>query len=1723
MTTKLTDRTNGSTAEPCDSVNGRYRILETLGQGGQGRVFRVADQFQAGRIKVLKALPGSADPEAAERLRWEFVRLARLDHPRLLRVFDLDVADGSGPLEEGQVFFTAEFSGGRHPAEIIAKLGKRRRVELLWRIAVDVASALDHIHGKGLLHGDVKPENLLCTSHGDVKLIDLGLSTVAGNSGTDEVRGTLDHLAPEALAGVPDERADLYGLGSTLYFLATGRLARGMAGDHPEGLAATIEALMRQEPEPLASLADDLPRGLCGVVDGLVARDPDDRPRSARVLVEQIARTRRTVSLALSDEDEGLGLLATGLVGRGALVQDIRRVVGARLRSDAVPDGAPAVVVLRGEEGAGRTATLDEVIRQIQLRVARGDLTSPRVATGVTLAQAVRPLVSGAPPSLADDAGLAEVITLLEEEAAERPMVIVVQDGDADANVLRRLFRVFRRDPRLTLGHLALVVRASVGLALEAEGIALERTLPPLTAEEVQTLVTRCLGSPPPGPLVERLRDASGGLPGLVLELVRAAWTEVGDRRRVAEVDVDHLTGEGLQEVAAARLAHLPARERHLALGLAVAGEAIPLEWSASLVDLSPAEAWEAIEVLQHHGVVTVADGHLRLAHPSYGEALEATPEEVAGLHGLLARQYQALARAGDDTALIAQVSHLAAAPPDPTLPDLAREAADRSSLRGQWAQAARLLDIARRAQPAAKRRATTLALALALVRSGAYDEGLAEVDGLKGKVTAAERLEAATVRGLALQRRGGLTEAREILTDALARQGRGKVSARLKVEAQTVLGRVLLALGDLDSAGALCPEVDSAPAFAGGLGLLEIGGLARFYAGDLEAAQAFFDRAADRATAEDPARLSRALGFAGMVHQTAGRLTRAERCFEEASRLAEQQHDLHGAALYAGNLGGVLREQGRPAEALEPSISAVRRMIQLGRTAELPAYVFNLGNLLLDLGDLDGAYRELALMATEVERVGAPLMRGYMLLLCSDLLRRANHQGRRLPGDLPELVRGRRPARLAQEAAEVFADIGASRQQAYACIEEVECRAAEGRPERAGTAIATLETLVADLDDPLVTHLASLARGRLGLAGAPGHQSEHDLAAAFDFFADGHAERAWRVEVVRGGLALGRGDEAEARRRLASAMTREQAQRERLPEAYRSLRDQDADLALGARLRRQVDGVESVSHTTAGLSGTPGPEPDAVQLRRLLSINQRINSERRLPILLELVLDAVLELTDAERGFILLLSEDDVLQVRIARNMDRQNLAEGEFSLSQSIAEQAARQGEAVITVDAAMDERFSSAVSVHGLRIRSVLAVPLRVKGRVVGTVYVDNRLRRGAFSDGDLALVRDFAQQAAIAIENARLTEELQDRQAEIERLNEELASKVARQEAEIQDMRTELRQNQAALQVRYDYSNIVGATPPMTELFHLLDRITDVELPVVIHGESGTGKELVARAIHVNGPRKERAFVSENCGALPETLLESILFGHVKGAFTGADREKRGLFEVAHGGTLFLDEVGEMSPAMQTKLLRVLQDGEVRRVGGDKVIRVDVRILAASNQNLADLVASKRFRQDLFYRLNVLQVVLPPLRERAPDVVLLVEHFIGKYSPGRPRRVARAAMDRLMAYNWPGNVRELENEVQRALALGGDLLGLEDLTAAVRGEGPGPGMGKVVGKGSDDMDLRSHVEGLERDLLHRALERTGNNQTRAAALLGLSRFGLLKKLKRYGMVRSARKAG
>ncbi|MBM3776985.1 MAG: sigma-54-dependent Fis family transcriptional regulator [Acidimicrobiia bacterium] len=321
-------------------------------------------------------------------------------------------------------------------------------------------------------------------------------------------------------------------------------------------------------------------------------------------------------------------------------------------------------------------------------------------------------------------------------------------------------------------------------------------------------------------------------------------------------------------------------------------------------------------------------------------------------------------------------------------------------------------------------------------------------------------------------------------------------------------------------------------------------------------------------------------------------------------------------------------------------------------------------------------------------------------------------------------------------------------------------------------------------------------------------------------------------------------------------------------------------------------------------------------------------------------------------------------------------------------------------------------------------------------------------------------------------------------------------------------------------RYTGGGIVGRSRPMQELFQLMDAVAPSASTVLIRGETGTGKEVVAREIHRMSPRRTQRFVAMNCGAIPETLLEAELFGHVRGAFTGAVAMRQGRFEQANKGTLFLDEVGTMSPALQMKLLRALQEREFERIGDTQTLKVDVRVIAATNSDLAAMVRDGTFREDLYYRLDVISLELPPLRNRRDDIPLLVQHFLERFAAASGRtadamQVSQGAMRRLMAYDWPGNIRQLENAIERAVALGAGraLIDVDDLPPEVRTAEDAP-VAVATDFPQDGLDLAEHLRAIERDLIRRSLERTSGNRNRAADLLRLKRTTLVEKLKRMG---------
>ena len=581
---------------------------------------------------------------------------------------------------------------------------------------------------------------------------------------------------------------------------------------------------------------------------------------------------------------------------------------------------------------------------------------------------------------------------------------------------------------------------------------------------------------------------------------------------------------------------------------------------------------------------------------------------------------------------------------------------------------------------------------------------------------------------------------------------------------------------------------------------------------------------------------------------------------------------------------------------------------------------------------------------------------------------------------------------------------------------------------------------------------------------------------------------------------------------------------------------DHDEFLVGGSRIRIELDASEAskvespATMPIEGLQTQDGTgDKDVDRLATFARIATLLAAETELKPLLELIVDSAVALIEAERGFLLLAQKPDVpdgplefadFEVRLARNFDHSDIPIPQSRLSAGLCKQALTTGRPVLSMDAGRDDRFDAMVSVEDLRLRSVLVLPIQLGEKTAGVLYVDNRMRSGAFSEEDLDVAEHFAALAAVAIRNARQVDTLLENNDslrmsgdQIQRLNASLGRKVRDRDAELAVVRKELTRERG----RYDYNEIIGTSSSMRKVFQVLDRVVESDLPVCIAGESGTGKELIARAIHNNGSRSKRPFVCENCAAVPDSLLESELFGHVKGAFTGADRNRRGLLQQADGGTLLLDEVGDMSVEMQKKLLRVLQEGEIRPVGSTTTEKVDVRILVASHHDLLTLVEEGKFREDLFYRINVLRVDLPPLRERIEDIPLLAEALLvraAREAHAETPSVAPEVMSALACHEWPGNVRELENEMRRVVVLADGMVRLEHLSKTIlEGAGKSGRSDALAPMVKVDGDLRAAVAAFEAGAIRAALENAEGNKSRAGESLGISRFALQRKMEKY----------
>ena len=854
-------------------------------------------------------------------------------------------------------------------------------------------------------------------------------------------------------------------------------------------------------------------------------------------------------------------------------------------------------------------------------------------------------------------------------------------------------------------------------------------------------------------------------------------------------------------------------------------------------------------------------------------------------------------------------------------------------------------------------------------------------------------------------------------------------------------------------------------------LRLLEVQVLDVWRGGRLDRAHALVQGLAQQAQAvgADEA-LARAYLLHASLQMQEGAFDAALLGYARAREAALRSGDGHLGATLTFNLGLAQLECGRLGPAIDALSEGAEKLLRLGRSTDAAQSHYNLANAAFLSGDpfrtelaIAGAWESL-----DGEERGS--LAAFLRLLEAQLAFRKGDlvQVRAKLGKLQRLrsmLSGHPRVQLETRAALLWEALGEKQpfEEALAFASEAEAQSSSAQ----GAFELELLRTFAQRHRPESIEAARRLRTRIQQLGG----FENQL-------------RAYRIIAE---VATLHGQESERRSALAE---------------IRSLLDAAAR-TLSPEARTRFRAVPEYQQAFASLP-LRGQVADASRWRQLTRLLKRLRAESGRKGIVEETAAAAVELVHAERAFLVEADAEGGFRSLAVFAANRLRLDPALHRPSTSILQRVLASARPLSTLDARHDGQLDASASVHAMALRSVLALPIPLLTGAPLLLYVDDRLRPAAFDEEDMELLQDWVELSALAIESAmRLRAEIKARRRLVV-AERRLARRVDRQALELAQLKAADAKGDAL-------PELVSASEAMRAVVRLVHRVAPSDLPVLIQGESGTGKELVARAIHRLSPRHERRLVSENCGAIAETLLESALFGHRRGAFTGAHRDQPGLFESAHQGSLFLDEIGERSAAMQAKLLRVLQSGEIRPLGATQSRHVDVRIVAATHRDLAAMVREGSFREDLYYRLAVVEIRLPPLRERAEDIPLLVAHLLERIAAGRSLRIDRRALHRLCAYPWPGNVRQLENELRRVAILAEDVIREEHLSPALLERTATVSFSDA----RDPFDLKAQVHALERRLVMQALESSQGNQSRAAKLLGVSRFGLQKMMQRLAI--------
>lgn len=1675
-----------------------------------------ADLSQREGERVVRALYRDQDvvvrlQSAGRSFAGELELLARLDHPRLGRLVHYETTpDGIGVLVRAWV-------PGQEWQLNPEDDGATREGHLRHWIAL--CDALQHLHDAGFAHGDLKPSNVLIDTQDRLVLTDFGLAQTiqsrpeADPSGSHAgLAGSAGYLAPECLQGAPRSPAgDRFALGVLLFQVLGGTLpeASTLYGRFP---ADSFWSAVRQQPE-------DFPAWSRSVLTALLARDPDRRPSSAREAAFRVAtacglrpssepipapRWPVLVGVPSDWEQRGPGLEtprtasapgnAWRLPWKGA-ARPIAEAWARRLWSQGLPF---AWWDLSTEIEVEWTAM--EIDQWAQARAAQAERVPSLFVADLDQPQERRALevVGRAIASLARTRlqTPSETASALVEgawvgtpewnlQAWPVPSVDAVTDQLArwcPSQDVRTLRPHAQRLLELTGGHpermQAQIERLHAGgwLPLAPDGWTLRvEPWPSAWDGEADQAVHAAVEAWPQE--TRALLAALLRLPGATSQWVLmrgfgwdqetwtrasaplrlAGWMRASDTNGAAGIQVQpdgprwRFSGPALDghHVDAWWSAALQASPQRMAWIEAFEEEQGRAPWSLRWRLQAPQEAWPAIqaeiETLHRQQQNEVLAARLRAFTATLDQLQSPWPARLRVEWGAC------LLAEGQTEAAQAQISALEAA----------GESALAANLRGQALSARGDADGAESAfREAGEPHLARIEWAHGLYRAQAYQELL--------DATESDRASAGPTGS------GGWTAER-------ARMELASLSAL----SAAALGRPGEGIERLESEIERRQERDPSALSAQGPLWLNLGHVHR-RAGHWAEAKLCYERSLELATkGKHWQRYAITLGQLAILMREGGEFRRAQDLLEEAWSLRLRAGDEVGAALMRGILALVRLAQGTLAEAIPLAQEAAKDLRTMQRTRDAQWIEGALAVAETRLG------RALSVEAPSEEDLpsGRHLLEWAKVAHWNGDARRAEVRWRRALEDARQ-----------QGAQEACAQVEALGRRWWRHAEAREPLHPEHWPrlsQAAQQAFAGV-LLVEDPALPLAETLAAWERA--------GH---FDRAARLSIAAwarGPEAQRAWARDRALAALercfqGLSEGEQAHLLRCLLDA-------RDPMPsdlDAWEQANQGGEFLAAPPPAAQRKTPSKASPQPRSGTSNVVPPASplseanlnhEDMEVAQILSINERLVEQEDLPTLLGAIVDAALQVTGASRGF-LVMEEQGQLSIDLAMDTSRGGIEAGDVEWSRTIVEQCLQAGGALRLADASHHPDFGGARSVENLELRSILCHAFEVDEDVRGVIWVDEPGSVGVFQERTEHLLGLLAGQAALAIRQVRRVQTIQS-------LASQLRAQVVEQHAELVGARRALAEKNLAPGV----AGLVGDSDAMRQVHHWIHKVAPSEISVLVMGESGTGKELVARAMHDWSPRKSSPFVSENCAALPASLVESELFGYRKGAFTGADRDRPGLFERAQGGTLFLDEVGELPMEIQAKLLRVLETRKVRRIGDKAERDVDFRLVVATNRDLAGMVEKETFRADLLFRLDGIRIPLPPLRDRTGDIPLLVEHFLKleEVKGGPARRVSSAVMQRLASREWPGNVRELANEVKRLCVLSeGDLLDPELVRSnALHSDGQASA-GRRLPQGT--------LEEIEKAAILGAIEACGGDKRQAAKRLGISRAKVYQRLKEW----------